>query len=122
MSYCRWSSDDFSCDLYVYADTSGGFTIHVAGYRVLGEVPKIDWRYLNGDDEPGAIDRFVQSQHAQMDYLQTAKREPIELPHAGETFSEPDAMACAERVQRLLDLGYRAPDGVVKALREEAGE
>lgn len=29
MSYCRWSSDNFKCDVYVYADVSGGWTTHV---------------------------------------------------------------------------------------------
>ena len=26
MSYCRFSTDDFACDVYAYADVSGGFT------------------------------------------------------------------------------------------------
>ena len=29
MSYCRWSSDGFKSDVYVYADVAGGFTCHV---------------------------------------------------------------------------------------------
>ena len=29
MSYCRWSSDNFQCDVYCYADVSGGYTTHV---------------------------------------------------------------------------------------------
>ena len=40
MSYCRFSSDDYGCDAYVYEDVSGGFTIHLAGRRYLGDVPK----------------------------------------------------------------------------------
>lgn len=27
MSYCRWSTDDFKCDLYIYEDVAGGWTI-----------------------------------------------------------------------------------------------
>ncbi len=34
MSYCRWSSDNTNCDLYCYEDCSGGFTTHVAGFRL----------------------------------------------------------------------------------------
>ncbi len=33
MSYCRWSSDDWQCDVYVYEDASGGWTCHVANRR-----------------------------------------------------------------------------------------
>jgi len=36
MSYCRWSSDDFRCDLYCYADIGGGYTTYVAKVRFLG--------------------------------------------------------------------------------------
>jgi hypothetical protein len=30
LSYCRWSSDNFRCELYCYQDTCGGWTTHVA--------------------------------------------------------------------------------------------
>lgn len=30
MSYCRFSSEDYQCDVYAYADVAGGYTIHVA--------------------------------------------------------------------------------------------
>ena len=33
MSYCRWSTDNFKCDLYCYEDVNGGFTTHVASNR-----------------------------------------------------------------------------------------
>ena len=120
MSYCRWSSDDFNCDLYVYADVSGGWTIHVAGNRIVGEVPRVDWPF---DVEcPEARDRFGLQLAAQSSFLETAERRPIQLPHAGETFHEADPLACAAQIQRLLDLGYRAPAEVVAELLEEAEE
>jgi len=39
MSYCRWSTDDFQCDLYCYGDCSGGFTTHVACNKVIFKEP-----------------------------------------------------------------------------------
>ncbi len=33
MSYCRWSSDAFQCDLYVYDHYLGGLSINVATRR-----------------------------------------------------------------------------------------
>ena len=38
MSYCRWSSDDFRCDLYIY-ESAAGFVIHVAANRVEWDPP-----------------------------------------------------------------------------------
>ena len=35
MSYCRFSSDDWQCDVYVYADVAGGWTTHVAAVRFV---------------------------------------------------------------------------------------
>jgi len=33
MSYCRWSSDNYQCDVYCYADVGGGYTTQVASRR-----------------------------------------------------------------------------------------
>jgi hypothetical protein len=43
MSFCRWSSDNFQCDLYCYADVGGGYTTHVAGYRRRAWVRALFW-------------------------------------------------------------------------------
>lgn len=117
MSYCRWSSSNFGCDLYVYEDTGGGWTIHVAGARVVGHVPEAVYPV---DDSVEARDRWVASHAAQMDFLATAEREPIALPHAGESFNLPTSLACAEKVEELVALGYRVPAYVARDLREEA--
>lgn len=119
MSYCRWSSCNFGCDLYVYEDTGGGWTIHVAGNRVVGKVPETVWPV---DESPEARDRFVTTHNVQMEFLATAQREPIPLPHAGATFNLPTARACAEKVEELAALGYRVPSYVATDLREEADD
>lgn len=33
MAYLRWSSNNFNCDVYCYANCSGAWTTHVAGKR-----------------------------------------------------------------------------------------
>jgi hypothetical protein len=44
---------------------------------------------------------------------------PIGLPHDGETFHDPDLEAFLARLLGLARLGYRFPDYVVEAVREE---
>jgi hypothetical protein len=39
MAYCRWSSDFFECDAYVYEDVNGGWTTHIAGRRQKHKLP-----------------------------------------------------------------------------------
>ena len=43
MSYCRWSSDDFQCDVYVYESVAGGFVTHVAANRVVFRMNCLPW-------------------------------------------------------------------------------
>lgn len=123
MSYCRWSTDDFQCDLYIYEDVSGGWTTHVAGGRVVwheGALPEpIDY----ATDPVGHFDRMIAvSRLMPVDELEGNEnfhREGIDLPLAGETFNDSTPGACAARVEHLIDLGYRCPSEVVTELRIE---
>jgi len=64
MSYCRWSSDNWQCDLYCYDDISGGITTHVAGYRcVKGRKRRIglphDGERFNDPDSKSFLRRLL---------------------------------------------------------------
>lgn len=113
MSYCRWSSDNWRCDLYCYAHCDGGYTTHVAGNRVVGDIPpEPELRSPLPDD-------FMQKHNAVMDFLKDAERAPIGLPHDGETFSDPDLRSFLERLVTLRAAGYNFPDYVLDDVREE---
>jgi hypothetical protein len=117
MSYCRFSTDDYQCDLYIYADCAGGYTTHVAGSRYVGDtpIPEIPegWFKLPAAQREALWD-------AQADWIKTARLEPINLPHAGESFFSLDADQTVERVKELRRLGYNFPDFVLSALEDEA--
>ena len=53
MSYCRFSSEDFSSDVYCYADCSGGFTTHVASNRIIGDIPKSEHLFIKNKLDRG---------------------------------------------------------------------
>ncbi|MEE9386376.1 MAG: hypothetical protein V3V08_23425 [Nannocystaceae bacterium] len=112
MSYCRWSTDDFQCDLYIYEDVAGGWTIHVAGNRVLftEELPPPVSMFEAG---------WVERHSLVMEWLGDETkhhRVDIELPHAGECFSEPTPAAAADRCEELKALGYQFPEYVIPDL------
>lgn len=113
MSYCRWSSDNFASDVYVYEYVHGGFNIHVAGNRIVGNVPPLPNILEVGNDE------FVAAHRRQMDFVRSAKHAPIGLPHDGETFNEPDIPATIARLLELRAAGYIVPEYALEALREE---
>jgi hypothetical protein len=55
-----------------------------------------------------------------MDFLDTAERKEIGLPHDGETFKDDSPQECAATLRRLKSLGYCVPDGVIEELEAEA--
>lgn len=107
MSYCRWSSDDFMCDLYCYADIGGGWTTHVARRRSLRrpETPS-----------PYTREALEKAQIADLPL------EPIGLPYDGMTFNDATLESFRERVVMLLAAGYAAPDHLIERIDAEIAE
>lgn len=112
MSYCRFSCMDFACDLYAY-EGPGEYVIHVANRRVAGDIPSTPCIMSTSPEE------YVKAHRAQMDFLETARRDLIDLPHAGESFYEPDAEAFHARLVELRGLGYRFPAYVLDTVQAE---
>ena len=86
MSYCRWSSDNWRCDLYCYEGDV--FITHVAGRRRMGHIPDDRW----SDFIQGKItaEEYTKLHAEQMKAVTACELEDIELPHAGETFEDSD--------------------------------
>ncbi len=132
MSYCRFSSDDWRCDLYVYESCNGGFVTHVASNKTRGYVPRLlpmppySWK------SSGSLLRRIQfavqsrlfwwSYKLQSWYVEVMPRRSLGLPFDGESFTDCDAEACATRVRLLIAAGYSVPAVVVPALEAEAAE
>ena len=101
MSYCRLSSDDFKCDVYVYANVSGYWTIHVAGRKLVGD-----------EERPSGFGK---------EHFEWADRnyEKIELPCAQESFDATTPLECAEWLLALQDIGYSVPEYAIDGLIED---
>lgn len=118
MSYCRWSSDNFNCDVYAYEHVDGGFAIHLCGGRYKGEIPKNDMSFLKDNTEENRK-KYIDSSTKQSAYLKTCGTEPIGLPHAGETFMMPDLESFYEKMVELKEIGYRIPKYVFEGIQQE---
>lgn len=113
MSYCRWSSDNWRSDIYAYEDASGSYTTHVASNRVAEPIP-VEPSY---NEEINAA--WMARHKAVMDYLASAERHPIGLPHDGATFSDPDLETFLETLETLRGEGYRVPESALEDVRLE---
>lgn len=116
MSYCRFSTNDFHCDLYVYAYTGGGYICEVAKYRVVGDVPPLYWPADGSNEE---VEKAISAYEAQMAFMRSAQRTPINLPHAGAHFHIATAQELFDRLLFLKDLGYNFPQQVFDAVLAE---
>lgn len=110
MSFCRWSSDNFTCDLYCY-ESDFGFVTHVAGVKLVETVPPLVW-----DKGP---EELYQTYRAQAEALKKVTRVPIGLPYDGQSFTDPDLESFLARVEHLRATGYRVPDHVFEEIKEE---
>ena len=116
MSYCRFSSSDWWSDIYAY-ESSSGFVVHVAGNRIVGDVPKCAHLF-----HPDTISEYTEAHDKQQEFLSSADREDIDLEHAGESFDFSTAAEAADFLCVLKDTGFRVPEYAIKALREESDE
>lgn len=124
MSYCRWSSDLFMCDVYVYEDCAGGWTTHVAGRRLKGPIPD-EIKNMPSDTVEGniaqhiAMAEYLRKNEGKLDYLWLR---PIS-PHAGESYNDPTPGTCAARLRDIKASGLNVPQYAIDQLeRESRGE
>lgn len=117
MSLCRFSSDGFQCDLYVYqpeSDNPDDWMVHVASRRTTYSPPP-----LPKDGDAKAIADW------QMGVMHNVKNHPrvvIGGKYDGETFICESSKECLDTVKMLKQEGYRFPDRVIELLEEEIAE
>ncbi len=116
MSYCRWSSDDFQCDVYCYESVHGYFSTQVAASRPVldGTLPQP----VPFDEEH--LEEWMARHELVMKWVEAAERRPIGLPYDGQEFEDHDAASAAARLQMLKDAGYNVPQYAIDALLEES--
>jgi hypothetical protein len=118
MSYCRWSSMNWTCDLYCYADITGGWTTHITPRRRIDAVP--DDRQEDFIAGKIGLAEYRQLHCQQIPALERTRFEPLRLPHAGETFHDSTLAEFKCRLLELRQLGYRFPDDVIDQIDRQS--
>jgi hypothetical protein len=122
MSYCRWSNNDYECDIYAFASVYGTYEVWVAGSRyVSDEVKPRSMAFpVPGDDE-GMKAWFKRNQELN-EWISKARKEPIGLPCDGVQFSLMTPGDAADKMEELKAMGYNVPEYAIVVLREEQEE
>ena len=137
MSYCRFSSDGFQCDLYCYEGADGYYT-HVASKRAKEKGPALsDYvRFLpptkKDKQDPGSAaplwdEKTIKDYSEAVTVWQTRQEELTEderylyldFEGAGETFVTSTLEEFKEVVVEMITRGASVPEGVVEMIQGE---
>lgn len=121
MSYCRWSDDDYRCDVYVYHDVGGWWQTYVAGRRhVFDPPPPLPEDVDMATDE--GLGLWMERHLEVGRRVRRAEVVDIDLPEAGESFRHFTPGESADNLERLRGLGYHVPQYAIDELRDEEAE
>jgi len=115
MSYCRFSSDNFKCDVYCYEHVGGYWQIHVAEQR---------YDMLDFPDSPPIeqVEEWILWQAKRSELMETARLESIGLSLDGNNYQEHSPGDAADRLEEIRAAGYHVPQYAIDRLREEQEE
>lgn len=125
MSYCRFSSMNWKCDIYAWEGAS--YTISVAGARRVGTWPDnmpfpMPKGFPSTELYIEAIKKWNQNHNHIMSIVGKLPLEKIDLPHAGETFECHTLEEFRDKLIMLRETGYLFPDYVFDRIEEEMKE
>jgi hypothetical protein len=122
VSYCRWSSDDYQCDVYVY-EADAGWITHVAGRRrVLPDEVRASWPELPDVSSAEFTAAWIARHQKQREWLNADPQwhDLSYLPSCGKSFADDSAGECADRLEALRAEGFNVPQHAIDALREDS--
>lgn len=117
MSYCRFSSDNFQCDLYVYMSGDDQITIHVANARpdMTGIPDNPYFRYFKGEIEAADVSAL----HKEW----TDAFDKVEYHEIGGRWDGADIKCSIEEaveyLKKMKEDGYKFPENVIDDLIED---
>lgn len=130
MALCRWSSDDFKCDLYIYQSVHGGIEVNIAVSRRTHDPSSLpEWpeapEFPGGEidqSDPAWQDyvrKYIERKRALMELLDNADLEPIGGPLDGRTFSFETPREVVQFLEEeVIPCGkYTFPEGLIDDLK-----
>jgi len=129
-SFCRWSSENFRSDFYIFESSQGLEIMISESYCVYSPEVEKALDYLNErydeairDKDKDAYDALWIAIHAVENRHMSRDPSPLNHPEAGTSkiFPLDEIELAIDYLIRLQSEGLRLPKGVIEALREEYG-
>lgn len=117
MSYCRWSTDSFRCDIYAYESVGDFWVVYVAGNRLPNDAPReiypTDW------NDKKQTEAYFRAHKELSVYMEDCERLPIGGPCDCERFKLSNLHEFKAKMIELKEQGYCFPDSVLTEIDEE---
>ena len=117
MSLCRFSSDGFQSDVYVY-ESDNGIVINIAQFKLTNNFAYPTLFSKEIADEAEFIAHTTEVLKKRQEWMRTATRTKIDLLHSGDAFTIADPKGAADRLLYLRELGYHIPQSAIDGLME----
>lgn len=114
MSFCRFSTNDFQCDLYCYEDCNGGFTTHIAKRRPIFTEPLPE----PVEFKEGKVAAWMVRHNKVMEMVMSCEFVTIDLPYSGQRFNDATVKEFCDRLIELRSIGYIFPFHIIDELSE----
>ena len=117
MSICRFSSDNWKSDVYIY-ESECGIELHIASSRIISDIPKLPPLSEYKND----LSTWVSLHEKQMEAVRSAKREIIGGKYDGRSLTLDNASELYYALKKVQDYGYHVPDFVFDIIREKINQ
>lgn len=112
MSYCRFSSDNWKCDVYALHSVFG-YEINVAKHSYDEEPPEVPAPTKDN------LQEWKQKRQEQMKWLEEHEGTPIGLPEDGKRYVYDNIDDFESRLRQLQDRGYYIPEYVFERIEQD---
>lgn len=120
MSYCRWSSDKFKSDVYVYEDVLGGYMVHTCNHKYVFH-PDHPYPSFPLNTSRDNLKEYLRQYRSAMDNAELVEMKSA-TDYLGKTWNFPTLRETIDFLLCLRSNGLHVPDVAIEVMEQEIEE
>lgn len=120
MAYCRWSSDNFQSDVYVYLTVSGSYTVHICKMKFQFH-PDYPHPSMPLKEDRETLKKYLSDFNRAMDKATLIENETTK-EYSDKSFSFDTLKETIDFLLELRSNGLHIPDVAIQVMRQEIEE